>query len=258
VDVPSFLIQPLPADHPLNRHVFRDRFEYDVKFDGRLPVEHGGAGSSSLDPKPVVPVASWLLARSARLIAGGFRQAMSFNEDNEAVIHLVGERKEEILGPVNLTFTPSGEVRALFQAEDVVKVEALHMGLRDALLASPSELDSTSIEFPGGERFGWEDGSYHGRITREFNPAELVDNIRGGEPVQKLPDDRVENCPVAIDRIAGQLSEPRKPVTAKRVRYLQSAVHGDIKAWVFKVSRRELYAVVVWRRNEQPEVEFVG
>jgi len=37
-EVPSFVDQPLSPDELLNRHLFRDRFDYELKYDSRLPV----------------------------------------------------------------------------------------------------------------------------------------------------------------------------------------------------------------------------
>ena len=253
---PVFLVEPFPDDVPLNRHLFRDRFDSDLKYDPRLPEEHGG--SATRDQKPVVPVASWLLARLASLVGSRFQATLTINQDREAVFQFAGRSGGELLGPVCLTFTSSGEVRGLFQALDVDGTSLLFEGLRNALLSSPSELAAISIEFPDGEQFGWGDGCYHGRIAPEFNAAELVEKLITGELVEKLPDDRVELCPIGIDRIAGTLSDPRKPLTASRVRYLQSAGLGDVRAWVFKVSRRDLYAVVVWPEKGQPEIQVVG
>ena len=46
---------------------------------------------------------------------------LAMNEDHEAVVQFLGRLGEELLGPVNLTFTSTGEMRALFQASDVAR-----------------------------------------------------------------------------------------------------------------------------------------
>lgn len=134
----------------------------------------------------------------------------------------------------------------------------LNKGLRDALLSSPSNVAENSIEFPSGEQYGYRNGNYLGQIVDEFNAAELVDKIMAGEFVEKLPDDRREGCPLSLDRIAGSLSDSQKPVSVKQVRYLRSAHWRNVRAWIFKVSRSELYAVVAWPEKGHPEIQLVG
>ncbi|MEM1177923.1 MAG: hypothetical protein AAGM22_06250 [Acidobacteriota bacterium] len=131
----------------------RDRFEFDLESDRRLPFQLGGYAPGQ---KPPISAASWLVARLHHLVK--MPLAEFFLQDHEETnLHLVAQEPGvKAMTLIVLTFAVEGQVSCLVRGSSLAEINGALKRFVDTLLDEPAQVAEGVLVLPNGERYGWE------------------------------------------------------------------------------------------------------
>ncbi|MEO1085796.1 MAG: hypothetical protein AAFY88_16275 [Acidobacteriota bacterium] len=138
---------------PSKRHLMRDRFEFDLESDRRLPFELGGYAPGQTPP---ISAASWLVARLHHLVTLPLGEFF-LQHHEETNLHLVAHQPgDKTMTLIVLSFAAEGQVSCLVRGSSLQEINTALKLFVDTLLDEPAQVAEGVLVLPNGERYGWE------------------------------------------------------------------------------------------------------